>query len=243
MPIKPSGAFSFTDSTTYHNTTTVQVFDSLGNPHNLSVYFLKSAANTWEVRAQSDGTSLNGGAPVGTLKFGTDGQVDTAATPLPFNISLAYTNGAATPQAIELRFTGSTQFGSTYGVTNATQDGFTSGRLLGYSISADGSIQGRYTNGQTRAQGQLVLASFVNPQGLEPLGGNAWAETSTSGQPVMGSPRSGILGVLQSGALEESNSDLTAELVNMITAQRVYQANAQTIKTQDTLLQTLVNLR
>ena len=100
-----------------------------------------------------------------------------------------------------------------------------------------------YSNGQSKPAGQVELASFKNPQGLSPQGGNVWARTFNSGDPTLGTPGSGNLGVLQSGALEESNTDLTAELVNMITAQRIYQANAQTIKTQDQVLQTLVNLR
>ena len=107
------------------------------------------------------------------------------------------------------------------------------GALAGFSIGSDGMIQGRYTNGQTKTLGQVVLANFANPQGLQPLGDNQWAESPDSGQPLIGAPGTGSLGVLQSAAVEDSNVDLTAELVNMIIAQRVYQANAQTIKTQD----------
>ena len=116
---------------------------------------------------------------------------------------------------------------------NALQDGFTSGKLTGFSIAADGTVQGRYSNGQTRALGQVVLANFTNPNGLQPLGNNMWAETAASGEAQVGAPGTANLGALQSGAVEESNVDLTAELVDMITAQRNYQANAQTIKTQD----------
>jgi flagellar hook protein FlgE len=140
-------------------------------------------------------------------------------------------------------YSGSTQFGSNFSVNSVTQDGFTSGRLAGFNTSSDGTIVGRYTNGQSKTLGQVILANFVNPNGLQSLGGNAWAETATSGAPLTGTPNTGSLGVLQSAAVEDSNVDLTAELVNMITAQRVYQANAQTIKTQDQVLQTLVNLR
>ena len=128
-------------------------------------------------------------------------------------------------------------------MTSINQDGFATGKLAGFSIGNDGVIQGRYSNGQTRSQGQIVLSSFANPQGLVPMGNNQWAESSVSGQPVTGAPQGGNFGPLQSGALEESNIDLTRELVDMITAQRIYQANAQTIKTQDSMMQTLVNLR
>ncbi len=111
------------------------------------------------------------------------------------------------------------------------------------TIGSDGTVLSRYTNGQTLAQGRVVLVNFTNPQGLQSLGGNQWAETAESGVPMSGSPGAGSLGMIQSGALEQSNVDLTAELVNMITAQRLYQANAQTIRTQDQIMQTIVNLR
>jgi len=114
---------------------------------------------------------------------------------------------------------------------------------VGIQFEANGIVNARYSNGQSKPAGQVELATFRNPQGLSPTGGNGWARSYSSGDPIVGVPGDGNLGVLQSGALEESNVDLTAELVNMITAQRVYQANAQTIKTQDQVLQTLVNLR
>jgi flagellar hook protein FlgE len=123
------------------------------------------------------------------------------------------------------------------------QDGYTAGNLQRFTTGQDGIILGQYSNGQTKPLGQVILANFTNPNGLEPLGNNAWAESASSGVPLVGTPNSGSFGVLQQSAVESSNVDLTAELVNMITAQRVYQANAQTIKTQDSVLQTLVNLR
>jgi flagellar hook protein FlgE len=175
--------------------------------------------------------------------YQSDGSLDTALTTLPFNLSVPVTTGAATPQAITLDLAGSTQYGSPFSVNEITQDGFTSGRLTGYNVSPDGIIMGRYSNGQTRAQGQVALASFMNQQGLSALGQNSYGETSASGPALVGVPNSGSLGVLQSGAIEESQVDVTEELVKMITAQRVYQANAQTIKTQDQVLQTMVNLR
>ena len=138
---------------------------------------------------------------------------------------------------------GTTQFGAPFGLNSESQDGFTSGKLSGFNTGSDGIITGRYTNGKSATLGQVVLANFTDPNGLQNLGNNLYAETSTSGGPLIGTPTSGSLGVLQSSAVEESNVDLTAELVNLITAQRFYQANAQTIKTQDQVLQTLVNLR
>jgi flagellar hook protein FlgE len=138
---------------------------------------------------------------------------------------------------------GVSQYGTNFAVSDLTQDGYTSGELIGLNIGEDGVVAARYSNGQTQSAGQVALADFRNVQGLNPLGGNAWAETFASGLPVQGSPGVGKFGALRSGALEESNVDLTAELVNMMTAQRAYQANAQTIKTQDQIMTTLVNLK
>lgn len=135
------------------------------------------------------------------------------------------------------------QFATPFGVTDMKQDGFTAGQLVSVGIEDNGIVTARYSNGQTKSAGQIEIANFRNLQGLQPMGNNLWAYTFASGDPVTGVPGEGNLGVLQAGALEESNIDLTAELVNMITAQRAYQANAQTIKTQDQIQQTLVNLR
>jgi flagellar hook protein FlgE len=156
---------------------------------------------------------------------------------------LGLVNGATSPLTFSLNYKGTSQFGSNFGVSSLAQNGYTSGRLSGLAVGADGVIQGRYSNGQSRNIGQVVLASFNNPQGLKPLGNNLWSESSDSGPATIGAPNTGSLGVIQASAVEDSNVDLTAELVNMITMQRAYQANAQTIKTQDSLLQTLVNLR
>lgn len=183
------------------------------------------------------------------LKFSTAGALTTT---MPFNVTLdldtvstvlGKTNAATSPLVFSMDYTGSSQYGSNFGVNTLTQDGFAAGNLAGFNVSPDGTIQGRYTNGQSKNLGQVVLADFANPQGLQALGSNQWAQSPESGQPLMGTGGTGKFGVLQSAALEESNVDLTGELVNMITAQRVYQANAQTIKTQDQVLQTLVNLR
>ena len=193
-------------------------------------------------------TVTGGGFPAGTTIAAITGPntftTSAAGTPGATGVSLTVTNPAsAAPQTLAFNFAGTSQFGGIFGVNTLSQDGFTSGRLTGFSTGADGIISGRYSNGQTTTLGQVVLSNFNNPQGLQPLGGNNWAETSTSGTPLTGVPGSASLGVLQTSALEDSNVDLTAELVNMITAQRVYQANAQTVKTQDQVLQTLVNLR
>ncbi len=233
--------FSATDPTSFNRSTSISVFDSLGNSHIVQGYFVKTAANNWDVYGTSDGAPLNT-PKLGTLVFGADGTL-TTASPQPFNASANVTTGATTPLIFKVDFTGTTQFGASFGLNTQNQDGYTSGKLSGFNTGADGIITGRYTNGKSATLGQVVLANFTAPNGLQNLGNNSWAETSASGGPLVGTPSSGSLGVLQSSAVEDSNVDLTAELVNMITAQRYYQANAQTIKTQDQVLQTLVNLR
>ncbi len=144
---------------------------------------------------------------------------------------------------MELDLSKLTQYGAIFGVTNVTQDGFPPGQLNAIKIQPNGIVLATYSSGQSTPVGQVELATFRNVQGLQPLGGNVWGATFESGDAVPGTPGSGNLGVLQAGVVEESNVDLTQELVAMMVAQRIYQANAQTIKTQDSVLQTLVNLR
>lgn len=248
-PIPAAPAFSPTDPTTYTSATSVSVFDSLGTAHILQTFYVKTgpvppatAGGTWDVYASGDGTLLTvpPGGKLGTLTFDDQGALTSTA---PMTASIDVSSGAATPLVVNVDYKGSTQFGSAFSVNTLKQDGYSSGRLSGFNTGPDGVITGRYTNGSTSVLGQVVLADFKNVNGLQPLGNNVWEETSASGAPLVSTPNSGSLGVLQSGAVEDSNVDLTAELVNMITAQRFYQANAQTIKTQDQVLQTLVNLR
>lgn len=237
-----NAGFDPDDPTTYHNSTAITVYDSLGNGHTAQNFYVKTAANTWSVFVTVNGdATYTGTTPNGTLTFPSTGTgIDPTST--MSTISYTPTTGAAA-LAIDIDLTNSTQFGSSFSVNTNNQDGYASGRLASFNTSADGTIVGSYTNGQSKNLGQLVLANFVNMNGLKPLGGNAWAESSESGAPLVGEPSTGQLGALQSSSVEDSNVDLTAELVNMITAQRIYQANAQTIKTQDQVMQTLVNLR
>jgi flagellar hook protein FlgE len=238
-----AAGFDPNDPTTYHNSTALTVFDSLGNEHALQSYFVKTGAGTWNVFNTVDGVSTTVlPAPTAVMTFTGTGTSPTSVPAAP-TVTFTPTTGATGPQAMALDYSNSTQFGSAFSVTTPTQDGYASGTLAGFNIAKDGQIIGRYTNGQSQTLGQVALANFTNPNGLQQLGNNSWSESADSGPAVVGAPTSGGLGVLQSSAVEDSNSDLTAELVNMITAQRVYQANAQTIKTQDQVLQTLVNLR
>jgi flagellar hook protein FlgE len=244
-------AIDFANQKTYNNATSVTMFDAKGQDVAVSYYFQKTGTDTFDVYATANGNTVNGTAgaplPITSLQYSSDGsQLVAPVGPVTLDIP-ASTNaaGAATLPitGIALDMSGATEFGSNFGVTNMTQDGYTAGSLTGVSVDNSGKLIAQYSNGQTKAAGQLELATFRNVQGLTPLGGNAWKQTAASGGPTVGIAGDGNLGVLNSGSLEESNVDLTAELVQMITAQRDYQANAQTIKTMDQAMQTLVNLR
>lgn len=249
--------FDATDPTTYASSTSATIFDSLGNSHVFSMFFQKTGSGAWDTFATVDGATAAGvpvgvtlgGGPSQAVTFDTNGLMSAPVAPIAISVDLAAiatnlgtVNDATTPLVFNLDITTATQFGTNFGVSSLAQDGYTSGRLAGFDIAGDGTVSGNYTNGQNRTLGQIVLANFSNPQGLIPLGGSQWAQSSSSGEPLVGAPTTGPLGILQSSSVEESNVDLTTELVNMITAQRVYQANAKTIETQDAILQTLVNL-
>ena len=338
--IPVTAPFNANDPTSYNKQTPIDVYDSLGNPHVMSTFYVKTGGGEWDVYSAVDGVEITnqavaaaaqddaasitardnyqtaastppgntssqaiayaqaaanavkndaaaaGATPAtlaaiqaaadsagttvginpdgidaliaaavevpavrsGYLRFDTSGALSSSAMapqalPLTVNLPIFPSTGSANTLTLQLGFANSTQYGAATSEKKTTQDGYTAGQLQRFSAGPDGVILGQYSNGQSHALGQIVLANFANPNGLTPLGNNAWAETSASGNPLVGTPNSGSLGVLQSSSVENSNVDLTAELVNMITAQRVYQANAQTIKTQDSVLQTLVNLR
>jgi len=218
---------------------TVTVYDSQGNDHALDLYYVKTTDNNWTVHAIDSTTGKAAGDF--TMVFDSSGKLTSAAT---VGLSIDGANGAAAAQPIALSLlgslqqnTGQTNFG------NPVQDGYAPGDLTSYTINNDGTISGTYSNQKTQLLGQIVLASFSNPEGLKSEGDNVWAATSSSGQAAVGVAGTGTYGNLTSGALEASNVDMSKELVNMIVAQRNYQANSQTIKTQDQILNTLVNLR
>ncbi len=255
--------FNDADSSTYDYSNAVTVFDSLGNSHELSTYFVKTAvANEWDVYATADNQALGVGGLfppqppttppaaaglIGTVTFDSNGNLvapTAPATTTTLNFSLLAFGNGTSAMPITMDISGTTQFGSVNSVRKLTQDGYTSGLLSNFAIGEDGIITGKYSNEKTMTLGQVVLSSFLNPGGLQSKGDNVWSETATSGQPLTGIPGNGTnLGSLAAGALETSNVDLTAELVALIVAQRTYQANAQTIKTQDQATQTLLNMR
>jgi flagellar hook protein FlgE len=249
--VQPAASFDPTDPTTFADSTSVPVFDSLGNSHTLRTFYVKTASgpagSTWAVFATNDDVAVGYvppavPVPLGTMTF-NNGGVLTATTPSPLVAAMAVTSGAATPFNISIDHSGTQQFAQDFGVSKQLPDGYAAGTLTGFSVSTNGEIVGRYTNGQVNILGQVILSSFANPNGLQNIGDNQWVETADSGVPLTSAPGSSGLGAVQSSRVEDSNVDLTAELVNMITAQRYYQANSQTIKTQDQMLQTLVNLR
>lgn len=256
-------AFAMGNSASYASATSVSVYDAQGNEQVMQLYFRRTATdNQWQVYAALNGNAMppiaGGGTqqPVGQLTFNPDGTLDTTASgtlnggvftagdlALDVPFSSATLAGGATTAPVSLAFTGSTQFGRNFGVTAVSQDGYTAGQLTGYGVASDGKVQARYSNGKIVAAAQIALADFRNNQGLASASGNLWRATPTSGQPAIAAPGSANLGLVQGSALEDSNVDVTQQLVDMITAQRAYQANAQTIKTQDQMMSTLVNLR
>lgn len=238
-------AFDVTDPTTYNGSTSLTVYDSLGASHLGTTYFRKSADNTWETHLFIDGTEATPTAPAtGTLTFNSDGSLAT-----PAGGTMAYDpfviTGAA-PMNLTLDYTAkvpTTQYGGAFSINALAQDGFMTGRLTGVDVGEDGIVTARYNNGESKALGQVVLANFANSQGLRQMGDSNWVETADSGPALVGAPGTAGLGLIQSGALEASNVDLTEQLVNLITAQRNFQANAQVISTADTITQTIINIR
>lgn len=235
------------DPDMFNHSTAATVYDSLGNAHTLSLYFVKTATgNEWEIHSLIDGVSQSG---PDTLTFNSDGLIDSAS--LPFEVSVTGwtpldSTGAANGASVQdftVDLSDFTQFGDTFSVTDIDQDGFATGQLTGVEVGETGVVFARFSNGQSRALGQVALADFSNAAGLQPQGNSVWSESFASGQPILGGPGAGGLGLVQAGALEESNVEITQELVNMIVAQRNFQANAKVIQTQDAVNQTVINLR
>ncbi|MEQ9395254.1 flagellar hook protein FlgE [Haliea sp.] len=228
------------DGETFNHTTSLSVIDSLGASHTASYFFVKTATpNEWEVSLYLDGAPVGGAVPLafdslGNLTVPATGEIAFPPVPLP--------NGAD-PLELTTDFSAATQFGDQFAINELTQNGFESGRLTGIDISQEGVVFARFTNGQSTPLGKLAMANFANPQGLGNAGNTSFVETFASGQALLGEAGTSSFGLVESGALEASNVDLTAELVGMITAQRNFQANAQMISTADTVTQTIINIR
>lgn len=262
--------FDADDASSYNWSTSVNVYDSQGNSHTMTNYFVKDSSNNWTMyslvdgRSPSDPTSTD--AMQTTLAFDSSGNLSSVGSSdftvnanntltlsnwVPATITDSTTdpvtwgsNGASAATAgITLDLTKTTQTASSFAVTSVSQDGYSTGQMSGLSIDEDGMMYATYTNGESKVIGQVVLANFANSQGLTPVGDTAWKQSLASGEPVVGTPTSGTLGSLTSGALEDSNVDLTAQLVNLIVAQRNYQANAKTVQTESTVADTIINIR
>ncbi len=237
-----AGTIDPTDPTTYTHTTAFTSYDSLGNPITAAMYFRKTAANGWDLGVEYTdalGSTNNNFAAASALTFTNTGALNAPTT---VTVDATPTTGAITPQSITYTLTGLTQFGADFGVTNLTQNGYTTGQLSGLDVDQSGIITARFTNGQSNNLGQVILTGFTNNQGLSQLGDNYWAESFSSGAGVINTPGAGNLGLINSGALEDSNVNLTEQLINLITAQRNFQANAKTITTADTVTQTLIQI-
>jgi flagellar hook protein FlgE len=249
--------FDRLDPATYNNSTSATIYDSLGNPLVGTMYFRKTdTANLWESHLwiTNDYGVENAVVPSGAvagepaqMAFNNSGVLLTVspATGTGSVVDYQSTNpgtGGANID-LDLDYSTTTQFGNGFGVSMLRQDGYASGQLTGIDIDDTGTVQSRFSNGQSKVLGMVALANFSNPQGLQQLGDTTWAETSSSGAAMTGEPGSTGLGLIQSGALEGANVDLTEQLVNMITAQRNFQANAQVITTADAITQTIINLR
>lgn len=264
--------FDIDDPDTYNFSTSTTIYDSLGTPRGLTMYFVRggeTAPSDWKVHVQMDGAKEDVDPLEIDLTFDTNGLLiapDPESLKLEFDLeNFEPFNGATVgkdnpnkpdpgtapdmpptepgDKIIMLDFTGTTQFGQRYAVTSLDQDGYTTGRITGVDADEVGVLYARYSNGRALPLGQVALADFSNPQGLQQIGDTSWSETTASGTPVVFSPGTGSLGTIQGGALETSNVDLAAQLVKLITAQRNYQANSQTISAANQVTQTILNIR
>lgn len=238
VPANPT--FSPTDLSSFNHTSSLTVFDSLGAEHTQTLYYIKTAnPNEWQVMGQIDRAAPTS---LGNLQFS-----DTGLLTLPANGQLVLPTfnppGGAAAMNITVDVGSTVQYGSKFAVNALTQDGYSTGDYTGIEVDSTGAIIAKYSNGESKALGQLALTRFANDQGLKSIGGNGWQSTSASGGAITGFAGQAGFGAVQGGALEASTVNLTEQLVNMIGAQRTFQANAQTISTIDQTQQAVMNLR
>ena len=235
----PENAFSIDDPTSFTSTSTTTIYDSAGNAKELALYFVRDplAAETFNVYAAIDGEVLPGTT---NLVFDAAGLLaPDSATELAI---LGYQPQDALVMDITVDLSGVNNFGTQSTTLDFSQDGYPAGELLSFAFDDTGTLISTYTNGQQRAQGQIALATFVNPESLQPLGGNSFAQTDESGEPVIGAPGSGARGSIRASALELANVDITQELLALIEAQRSFQSNAQSIQALNESSQSILNL-
>jgi flagellar hook protein FlgE len=236
-----AATFSPTDPNSYNNTTSLTVYDSLGSAHTASLYFTLNATNTWTANLYVDGNAVGSTQ----LQYSPSGQLTAppggTVTFPPYTAAGGLSTGA-NDMNMTFNFSNITQYGNNFGVTAVQQNGYTTGLLTGISIDDTGVVQAQYTNGNDVNLGQIAMANFANPQGLQQGSGAVWTATNASGEPVQGVAGGSGFGSISSGSLEESNVDTTTSLVDMITAQRDFQANAQMIQTEDQITQTIIQI-
>jgi flagellar hook protein FlgE len=275
-----TAAFDLADTTTYTTQTSATVYDTLGESHIMTTYFVSKGVDTaatppaatppgtgyskWAVYHAVDGnaidvnnpalpaTDLGANGEIGeTLYFDSAGQLkfpaqvvggSTTVGSVSLN-SFTIPNSSAAPIQVSMDYDKSTQISAKFSVDNLTQDGLPAGRLTGVDIDDNGVIFARFSNGGSTPLGKVALTRFSSPQGLAKLGDTLWGQSASSGEPIPGEAGANNFGLVQSGALEGSNVDLAAQLVNLIVAQQAYQANAKTITTEDTITQTILNIR
>jgi flagellar hook protein FlgE len=225
--------FNSADPLTFNSSTTSAVYDSLGNQHSLTQYFVHTGVNQVTSHFTFDGAAV---ATTATLNFSTTGQLPTPVIP----VALAFAPAGAAALNVNVNYAGTTQFAGAATTTTNSTDGYASGTLTGVQISEDGSVMAQYSNGQKQSVGMLALATFPNEQALTPVSDTSWTTSSGSGTPLFFTPGTGMAGKLATGALEQSNVDITAELVGLMTSQRNYQANSKVISTENAMMQSLM---
>lgn len=233
--------FDPNDPSSFNNSTSIVTYDSLGTAHTSTLYYVKAALpNQWDAYHYMDGNVVaSGGFSPITVTFNQDG---TLAGPTNIAYDAVPSGTGALPLQISIDYSNTNQFGSPFAVNGLSQNGYTTGRLSGIDIDNEGIIFARFTNGQSSPLGKVALANFANVGGLRQLGDTSWSQTFESGDLVLGEANTASFGLVQSGALEASNVDIAASLVKLITAQRNFQANAQTISAADTITQTIINI-
>ena len=231
----PANAFNPTDSSSYNSSTVSVVYDSLGRQHTVTQYFVKTANNTVEVHYQNENTAVG----TSTLKFTTAGQLDTAASTVA---AVNLTPAGANALSVTFDYAGTTQFAGDTSTTTNASDGYASGTMVNVLVGADGSVNAQYSNGMVQSVGVIALATFPSDSGLTAVDGTSWQASAKSGAALIGTPGTGQLGELESQQLEQSNVEVASELVDLMGAQRNYQANTKVISTQNEIMQSLMQV-
>nr|WP_024306313.1 flagellar hook protein FlgE [Pseudomonas sp. P818] len=230
--VPTAAPFDPADVNTYNSTYTTKVFDSQGKEHTLTQYFVKTGDNAWEAHYYADGAAVGGPQ---ALTFGTNGSLTAPVGPVAVGFPLP----GVDPMNIAIDYSNSSQYGSDFVVTSNRASGYAAGEQTGLSVEKDGMVYANYSNGQRMLQGQVALANFANAGGLKNVSGTAWVETADSGAALIGVPGVGPFGELVAGSLENSNVDLTQQLVGLMEGQRNYQANTKVLTTNKELTQVL----